>query len=208
MVLIVGIAGASCSGKTYLTLKLQTLLKDSGISSTVLSQDRYYNKGLPTDNFDSPKSLNWSRLIQDLTDLKNGKSIHAPLYDFITHSPKPETELIEPAKVILVEGILLFSFIDIRSIFDFKIFVEADSYLRFYRRIKRDVESRGRTETEVLTQYCHQVMPSYKKYIKPSKKYADMTIFNNDINLGDKYKFVGIDILYNQIVIMSKAQHI
>ena len=154
-------------------------------SVIVISQDNYYkdHPELSFDerskiNFDHPRSIDFELLKEHVALLKNGVSIEQPVYSFITHSRKEETILTHPQSVIIVEGILVLTDADLRDLFDVKIFVHADSDERLIRRVRRDIQERGRDLDEVLTRYQKTLKPMHQQFIEPSKNYADIIIPN------------------------------
>ncbi len=192
--LIVGIAGGTGSGKTTVVRKVIERLPKEQIA--VISQDSYYrdNSHLPLEerqeiNFDHPSSLEFELLIKHLKMLKAGKSIQEPIYSYLTCTRHPETNLVKPCDVIIVEGILIFTNEDLRNLFDIKVFVHADADDRLERVIKRDIIERGRSVNKVLERYQRSVKPMHLQFIEPSMRYADLIIPQGGHNL------VAIDIL-------------
>lgn len=181
--LVIGIAGGTGSGKTTV---VNNILRDLNAESViVISQDNYYkdHPELSFDerskiNFDHPRSIDFELLKEHIALLKNGVSIEQPVYSFITHSRKEETILTHPQSVIIVEGILVLTDADLRDLFDVKIFVHADSDERLIRRVRRDIQERGRDLDEVLTRYQKTLKPMHQQFIEPSKNYADIIIPN------------------------------
>lgn len=181
--LVIGIAGGTGSGKTTV---VNNILRDLNAESViVISQDNYYkdHPELSFDerskiNFDHPRSIDFELLKEHVALLKNGISIEQPVYSFITHSRKEETILTHPQSVIIVEGILVLTDADLRDLFDVKIFVHADSDERLIRRVRRDIQERGRDLDEVLTRYQKTLKPMHQQFIEPSKNYADIIIPN------------------------------
>lgn len=179
--IIIGIAGGTGSGKSTFSRELILRLQTSRILH--LSHDSYYRdmSALPFEervkiNFDHPDALETSLLIQHLKDLKAMKAIDVPIYDFKTHTRLPEVQHYEPQPVILVEGILIFAIPELRELFDIKLFVDTDADLRFMRRLKRDIEERGRTMESVYKQYLEAVRPMHEAFVEPSKRYADLIV--------------------------------
>ncbi len=180
--LIVGIAGGTGSGKTTVVRKLKNLLRPEDI--VVIPQDSYYkdSSNLTAEqkavhNFDHPNSVDFDLLIRDLKELKAGRSIEQPVYSYITCSrSKTETVHVEPATIIIVEGILIFTNEELRNMFDILIYVDADPDDRLGRVIKRDIEERGKTIQQVLKRYQETVKPMHLQFIEPSKRYADIII--------------------------------
>lgn len=183
-VLIV-VAGGTASGKTTVVDKISQRLKSKDVQ--VIRFDDYYKdlSNLSIEerakvNFDHPDSLDNDLLYEQLRDLLDGKRIEKPLYDFKTHTRKKETEQIHPSKVIIVEGILALYDPRIRDIANIKIFVESDDDIRFIRRLRRDMTERGRSLDSVINQYLGTVKPMYYEFIKPTKRYADIIIPNDN----------------------------
>ena len=179
--LVIGIAGGSGSGKTTVA---QTILQRVGTDRIAfLQHDSYYKdlRGLPPAqrnefNFDHPNSLETELLIKHIAGLRNGKPVEVPIYDFSTDSRTSQSFIVEPRKVILVEGILIFTEAALRKLFNIKIFVDTDADLRFIRRLERDIHERGRSTDSVVKQYLHTVRPMHLEFVEPSKRYADIII--------------------------------
>ena len=178
--LVIGIAGGSGSGKTTL---VNNLIDIFGDVITVLSHDNYYKRHDEMSyeercqlNYDEPGAFDTSLMIYQLDQLKHGKDIECPVYDFTIHNRSNETVQIAAKKVIIVEGILIFENEELRNLMDMKIFVDADSDIRICRRMKRDVNKRGRSLDSVISQYQQTVKPMHEMYVEPSKKYADLVI--------------------------------
>ena len=179
---IIGIAGGTASGKTTLARKLYESTKKVGSVSILRFDDYYFKMDHLTYeerckiNYDHPDSFDVELLISHLKELKNGNSINKPTYDYVVHNRAKETELIEPSNVIIVEGILIFAIPALREMFDVKIFVDTPDDIRLLRRLKRDVEDRGRTIESVSAQYLETVRPMHEAFVEPSKKYADLIV--------------------------------
>ena len=179
-ILVIGIAGGTGSGKT--TLMNNIMAQFEGMV-TVLSHDNYYKRhdeltfeertGL---NYDEPDAIETSLMVEHLKQLRQGRAIDCPVYDFTRHNRSDETIHLEPKPVIIVEGILIFENEPLRNLMDIRLFVDTDADVRLCRRIKRDVNKRGRTLESVLTQYQTTVKPMHEKYVEPSKKYANLVI--------------------------------
>ena len=179
-ILVIGIAGGTGSGKT--TLMNNIMVQFEGMV-TVLSHDNYYKRhdeltfeersGL---NYDEPDAIETSLMVEHLKQLRQGQAIDCPVYDFTRHNRSDETIHLEPKPVIIVEGILIFENEPLRDLMDIRLFVDTDADVRLCRRIKRDVNKRGRTLESVLTQYQTTVKPMHEKYVEPSKKYANLVI--------------------------------
>ncbi|MBR5732973.1 MAG: uridine kinase [Lachnospiraceae bacterium] len=178
--IIIGIAGGTASGKTTVAQKIKEVF---GSNVELVSHDYYY---LPHNdmtyeerskiNYDHPNAFETDRLIRDIRDLKAGKAVDVPVYDFTIHNRVDETVRVEPKRVIIVEGILVFENEELRRLMDIKIFVDTDSDERLARRILRDVKERGRSLDSVLTQYTTTVKPMHDQFVEPSKRYADVII--------------------------------
>ena len=185
--LVIGIAGGSGSGKTTL---LKRIIETFGPSITVISHDNYYKRHDELTyeercklNYDEPAALETDLMVRQLEQLRQGQEIFCPVYDFTVHNRSDETILIKPEKVIIVEGILIFENKELRDLMDIKIFVDADADIRICRRIKRDVNKRGRSLESVILQYQQTVKPMHEKYVEPSKKYADIVVPEGGKNL-------------------------
>ncbi|MBP9675281.1 MAG: uridine kinase [Anaerolineaceae bacterium] len=185
--LVIGIAGGSGSGKTTAA---EIILEKVGRKRIAyLQHDSYYREltNLPLNqraaiNFDHPDSLENELMKEHILSLKEWKSIEVPVYDFTTHSRTSESVHVEPRRVILVEGILIFAEPELRPLFDVKIFVDTDSDIRFIRRLRRDIEERGRTTDMVVKQYLTTVRPMHLDFVEPSKRYADVVIPEGGLN--------------------------
>lgn len=178
--LLIGIAGGTGSGKTTLAQKIASAFPEEAV---LISQDLYY-KDQPhltfeeraKLNFDHPASLDFELLREQLTALKAQQPVRLPAYCFKTHSRLSETRPVEPAKLILVEGILLFAVPEIRDLFDLKIYVDAEDDIRLLRRIERDIHERGRDLEGIKEQYLATVKPMHDLFVEPSKKSADIIV--------------------------------
>ena len=178
---LIGIAGGTGSGKTTVARRIyDSLHLDSAV---FIDHDSYYRdlSHLSLEeragvNFDHPNSLNNDLLIAHLTELVEGRAIEKPVYDFARHTPAPETIRTHPRDVILVDGILLFAEPRLREMFDLRIFVDTDADVRFIRRLRRDLEERGRSLDSVIEQYLTTVRPMHFEFVEPSKRYADVII--------------------------------
>jgi uridine kinase len=185
--LVIGIAGGSGSGKTTVA---QVILQRVGRERIAfLQHDSYYKdlSGLaPAQrdeiNFDHPDSLESDLLIEHIATLRGGQPIQVPIYDFSTDKRTDKTFTVQPCRVILVEGILIFAEPELRKMFDVKIFVDTDADLRFIRRLERDITERGRTTQSVIEQYTHTVRPMHLEFVEPSKRYADVIIPEGGFN--------------------------
>jgi len=185
--LIIGIGGGTGSGKT--TVVNQILSEFPAGEVQVISQDSYYKDTSHLSfedrckiNFDHPNSIDFELLETHLKNLQKGEVINQPVYSFKTHNRTNETTITKPKKVLIVEGILILSNTDLRSLFDIKIFVYADSDERLMRRLKRDIAERGRDLDEVLERYQTTLKPMHQQFIEPMKAFADIIIPNNHYN--------------------------
>jgi uridine kinase len=192
--LIIGIAGGTGSGKTTVVNQIIEELKNEEVD--VISQDSYYQDTTHLSfeerkkiNFDHPKSIDFDLLVEHLKELKAGNSIEEPLYSFKEHNRTGETRTIHPRKVLIVEGILILTHTDVRDMFDIKIYVHADSDERLIRRLKRDINERGRDLDEVLWRYQTTLKPMHQQFIEPTKEFADIIIPTN------RYNTVAVDIV-------------
>jgi uridine kinase len=196
--LIIGICGGTGSGKTTITERIISVLPAGNV--LVLQQDHYY-KDLPhlpleeraQQNFDHPDSFDMPLLIEHVRQLRAGRAIERPVYDFAHHKRQPFTARLEPHPAIIVEGILIFESQLLRDLMDIKIFVDTDADVRFIRRLGRDIRERGRTVESVVQQYLATVRPMHMEFIEPSKRHADMIIPEGG------YNGVGIDLVIQKI---------
>lgn len=179
--MIIGIAGGTGSGKTTLARSLRDAVGAERL--VLLQQDSYYRDvaTLPAalreqGNFDHPDCIDFPLLAQHLTALRDGQAIAVPRYDFATHHRLPETTEQAPRKVVLLEGILIFSQPELRELLDLKIFVQTDDDIRLLQRIRRDTIERGRTIESVLTQYETTVRPMHEQFVAPSQRFADLVV--------------------------------
>ncbi len=194
---VIGIAGGTGSGKTTLTKAITQRFPGE---TSVVYHDNYYRRwdGLTYEqrsvlNFDAPEAFDTDLMVVQLKELIAGNAIQSPVYDFTVHNRSDETVTVEPAPVILVEGILIFSDPDLCSLFDLKLFVDTDADVRIMRRIKRDVLERGRSIESVEAQYLKTVKPMHELYVEPAKRRADLIIPEGGRNL------VALDILFSRI---------
>jgi uridine kinase len=178
---IVGVAGGSGSGKTTVVRRIVESLGPDEV--TLLDHDRYYRdrndlrlEERAALNYDHPDALETDLLVSHVRELKAGRSVEVPRYDFTRHARLPETELFTPRRAVIVEGILVFTSAELRQLMDIKVFVDTDSDTRFIRRLMRDVADRGRTMDSVIEQYQSTVKPMHLEFVEPSKRYADVII--------------------------------
>lgn len=203
--ILIAVAGGSASGKS--TVVAEILSKLDLKSVAIIKHDDYYmdQKDLSREarlsvNYDHPTSLDNDLLVSDLKSLLSGKSIHKPTYDFELYTRSDTYETIEPKKVIILEGILVLTDERIRALSDIKLFVELDDDTRFIRRLQRDIKERGRSVESVIDQYIKTVKPMHHKYVKPTKRHADV-IIPNDYNHD-----VAVDIIVSKIKMILGEQ--
>ena len=196
-VLVIGIAGGTGSGKTTL---MKNLMGQFGSEITVLSHDNYYREHheLPYEercklNYDEPAAFETELMVRQLKELRAGRAVDCPVYDFTVHNRSDQVIHLVPKSVIMVEGILIFENKALRDLMDIKIFVDTDADIRLCRRIKRDVNKRGRSMESVLLQYQATVKPMHDQYVEPSKKFADLVVLEGGKNL------VALDMIMNRI---------
>ena len=195
--IVIGICGGTGSGKTTLAQKIKEVFPDDCI---ILSHDFYYkaHDDMPFEervklNYDHPYAFDTELLIDQVRMLKNGLTIKHPLYDYSEHNRKKETILVEPKRIIIIEGFMIFENPELVNLMDIKVFVDTDADVRIIRRIMRDVKERGRTLESVVTQYLTTVKPMHEQFVEPSKKKADIIIPEGGFNK------VAISILLEQI---------
>ncbi|MCI0337923.1 MAG: uridine kinase [Acidobacteria bacterium] len=196
--MIIGISGGTGSGKTTVARRILENVSDEQV--TYLQQDSYYrNLGdMPLElrhqiNFDHPDALDNELFINHVKALRAGEAIEIPVYDFSIHMRKNETIHVEPKPILIIEGILIFVDAALRELMDVKIFVETGDDLRFIRRLKRDIDERGRSVESVIKQYLDTVRPMHEQFVEPSKRYADVIIPEGG------YNEVGIDLIAGKI---------
>lgn len=178
--IVIGVAGGSASGKTTVANRLKEEFKED---VELISHDNYYcaHDKISFEertklNYDHPNAFETALMIEHIKALKKGEKIRRPVYDFVTHNRAKETVLVHPAKVIIVEGFLIFENKELRDLMDIKLFVDTDSDIRLIRRILRDVKERGRSLESVILQYEQTVKPMHEQFVEPSKRYADVII--------------------------------
>lgn len=180
--IVIGIAGGSGSGKTTIAHEIYERLHQND-HMLILTQDSYYknNDKLSMEerqkiNYDHPDAFDMPLLTEQLKQLMNRQSIEMPVYNFTAHTRSKETIHIEPADIIILEGILVLSDKQLRDLMSIKIFVDTDDDIRFIRRLERDTQERGRTMDSVITQYLATVKPMYHQFLEPTKRYADIIV--------------------------------
>ncbi len=203
--LVIGIAGGTGSGKTTVASVILNKVGRSRIA--YIPHDAYYKdlRHLPPlrrqeINFDHPDSLESELMMQHIQDLREWKPVYLPVYDFTTHTRTEQTVEVKPSRVILVEGILIFTEASLRDVFDVKIFVDTDPDIRFIRRLQRDIAERGRTMESVVTQYLTTVRPMHLEFVEPSKRYADVIIPEGGLNVA------ALDMVIARIEMMLKSE--
>lgn len=196
--IIIGIAGGTGSGKTTVVQKIAHVVPEKNVA--ILMQDSYYNYNTDLTfeerqkiNYDHPNSIDFDLLLNHISTLKNNQPIEQPIYSYTTHSRTEDYSVIHPKEILIVEGILIFTNEALRKLCDIKIFVHTDADLRLIRRIKRDINERGRDLEEVLNRYEKTLKPMHNQFIEPTMKYADLII-----PVGGENK-VAIDILTSMI---------
>jgi uridine kinase len=178
---VIGVAGGSGSGKTTVVRRIVDALGAARV--TVLEHDRYYRDRDDLDlehraalNYDHPDSLETDLMVRHIQELRAGRTIDAPVYDFAKYARDSSTETLAPARAIIVEGILIYTDAALRSLMDVKVFVDTDDDIRFIRRLQRDIGQRGRTVQSVIDQYLGTVKPMHLDFVEPSKRYADIIV--------------------------------
>ena len=196
--MIIGVTGGSASGKTSVSQAILSMFKDENIA--MIEHDSYYKdqsqltfEERTKTNYDHPLAFDTDYLIAQLKELQNGRAVDIPTYDYANHTRSEKTYRQEPVDVLIVEGILVIKNEKLRNLMDIKVFVDTDDDVRILRRIRRDIEERGRTLDSVITQYMDAVKPMYHQFIEPTKRYADVIIPEGVSNT------VGVDILTTKI---------
>lgn len=203
-IIVIGIAGGTCSGKSTL---IKNIKEEFGDAITMLSHDFYYkaHDDIPFEarkklNYDHPDSFDTDLMIGHIKQLINGESIERPVYDFTIHNRINETVTVRPSKVIVVEGILIFENKELRDLCDIKVFIDTDADVRIIRRIVRDVHERGRTLESVVTQYLTTVKLMHEQFVEPTKKYVDVIIPEGG------YNQVALEMLNERIYALLKGR--
>ena len=178
---VIGVAGGSGSGKTTVVRKIVESMGDDHV--VVLEHDRYYHdhpelrlEERASLNYDHPDSLETALMVRHVNELRSGRAVELPAYDFARHARRHTTDRVSPRQIIIVEGILIFADAPLRDLMDVKVFVDTDDDTRFIRRLKRDVADRGRTMESVIDQYLSTVKPMHLEFVEPTKRYADIII--------------------------------
>jgi len=204
--LIIGIAGGSGSGKSTFADLVVSNLDDADLA--VIRHDSFYKplghlslEERKRANFDHPDSLDTALMIDAIKRLQRGESVHIPDYDFSLHTRKATSHLLKPPAVLIVEGILIFGDKKLRDLFDMKVFIDTDDDDRLMRRVKRDINERGRDLDSVLNQYQGTVKPMHLEFVEPSKRWADIIIPH-----GGKNK-VGLDLISRKLHMLLKKDY-
>ncbi len=186
-VIVIGIAGGTGSGKSTLINKIKEEFNDD---ITVISHDFYYKEhsNMPFEerellNYDHPNAFDTDLMIEHIRQLKGFKEAKCPVYDFTIHNRTDETITLNPSKVVVVEGILIFENKELLELLDIKVFVDTDADVRIIRRLLRDVKERDRSLESVVTQYLTTVKPMHEQFVEPSKKYADIIVPEGGFNI-------------------------
>jgi len=195
--MIIGIAGGTGSGKTTLTNQIRKRFEED---VSVIYHDNYYRLQVGKTyeersqvNYDHPDAFETSLMISHLRQLRDGSPILCPVYDYTQHNRSEQVVEIQPSKVIIVEGILIFAEKELRDMMDIKIFVDTDADVRILRRIQRDVEQRARTLKSVIHQYLTTVKPMHEQFVEPSKRFADLIVLDGGFNL------VALDMIFQRV---------
>ena len=186
-VVVIGVAGGTGSGKSTLVKRLQEAFKNDDVAT--ICHDFYYKAHPELTyeertklNYDHPEAFDTWLMVEHIKALKEGKTVNCPTYSFVEHNRAEETLRIEPSKVIIVDGILIFENEELRNIMDIKVFVDTDADVRLARRILRDVRERGRSMESVISQYTTTVKPMHEQFVEPSKRHADVIIPEGGFN--------------------------
>ena len=182
---IVGIAGGSGSGKTTIVTRITEIVREYAL----VPQDNYYqsaehvtNTTITDFNFDHPDAFDSDLLLEQLSALKAGTPVRMPQYDFVHHHRRNDTVLVEPRKLVILEGIMIYFDRRIRDLIDLKLYVDTPDDIRFIRRLRRDISERGRTVDSVIEQYTQKVRPGHYEFVEPTKAYADLIVPEGGFN--------------------------
>jgi uridine kinase len=196
--IVIGIGGGTGSGKTTVAKEVRKHFPEESV--VIVHHDSYYvdrsdlsPENRENINYDHPDSFDNELLQQQLTDLRMGRPIEKPIYDFETHTRRKETITVRPARIILLEGILVLAEDDLRELMDIKLYVDTDADERFIRRLRRDITDRGRTVDQVIEQYLQTVRPMHLQFVETSKRYADVIIPEGGLNL------VAVDLIVTKV---------
>lgn len=184
---LIGVAGGSSSGKTTVAERLAEMAGDQRVALVKL--DSYYCtypeqplEQRAAANYDHPSAFDWELLNRHLDELAQGRSVPVPVYDYTNHQRSDDVRMVSPARIIVVEGILVLAEQSIRERFDLKVYIDTEADLRFIRRLIRDVAERGRTPDSIIAQYLESVRPAHEQFIEPSKRFADVIIPHGGLN--------------------------
>jgi uridine kinase len=184
---ILGVAGGTCSGKTTVAERLAELVGDEHLALVKLDSYYWARDHQPIEeraavNYDHPDAFDWPLLTEHVRSLCEGGCVPVPIYDYANHTRSGEVRLVGPARIVVIEGILVLNEPSLRELFDLRIFIDTDADLRFIRRLQRDVTERGRTPDSIIAQYLETVRPSHLQFIEPSRRYADVIIPEGGMN--------------------------
>jgi uridine kinase len=184
---ILGVAGGTCSGKTTVAERLAEIVGAEHLALVKLDSYYWGRDHQPIEeraavNYDHPDAFDWPLLTEHVRTLCSGGSVPVPVYDYPNHTRSGEVEIVGPAKIVVIEGILVLNEPALRELFDLRIFIDTDPDLRFIRRLQRDVAERGRTPESIIAQYLDTVRPSHLQFIEPSRRYADVIIPEGGMN--------------------------
>lgn len=196
--ILIGLAGGTGSGKTLVARNLCKGIESSGVA--IIEQDAYYRDlaDIPKSerdqrNFDHPDAFDWVLMREQLANLLSGNPVEIPIYDYTTHTRSDQTRAITNPRIIILEGILVLSDPELRSMMDIKAYVDADDDIRFIRRLQRDIRERGRSMDSVIEQYQESVRPMHLQFVEPTKRFADIIIPEGG------YNTVAIDLLQTKV---------
>jgi uridine kinase len=184
---LIGVAGGTCSGKTTVSERLAELAGEEHLAlikldSYYITRDHQAIEERALANYDHPDAFDWQLLNDHIAALTNGASVPVPIYDYAHHTRSGEVRMVHPARIVVVEGILVLYEPQLRERFDLKVYVDTDADLRFIRRLQRDVVERSRTPASIVDQYLATVRPSHEQFIEPSKRYADVIFPQGGMN--------------------------
>ena len=184
---LIGVAGGSCSGKTTVAERLAEMAGDQRVS--LIKLDSYYRTfpELPLAeraacDYDHPSAFDWELLAEHVDLLSTGHPVPVPVYDYTNHVRSDEVRIVEPSRIVVIEGILVLAEASLRDRFDLKVYIDTEADLRFIRRLLRDVAERGRTPDSIIAQYLETVRPAHEQFVEPSKRYADVIIPHGGLN--------------------------
>ncbi len=184
---LIGVAGGSCSGKTTVAERLAEMAGDQRVS--LIKLDSYY-RTFPEQplevrakaDYDHPSAFDWELLAEHVDRLSMGQAVPVPVYDYTNHVRSEQVRLVNPSRIVVIEGILVLHEPTLRDRFDLKVYIDTEADLRFIRRLLRDVAERGRTPDSIIAQYMETVRPAHEQFVEPSKRYADVIIPHGGLN--------------------------